>query len=61
MKEYNQLLLNLNAKQNFNSDDFREFWRTKVQFNYYTNKNIKNPLHTKNKRRDKTEISKIKI
>ena len=22
MKEYNQLLLNLNAKQNFNSDDF---------------------------------------
>ena len=22
MKEYNQLLLNLNGKQNFNSDDF---------------------------------------
>ena len=45
---------------NFNSDDFREFWRTKVQFNYYNNKNIKNPLHTKNKRRDKKTIDYLK-
>ena len=28
--------------QNFKPEDFREWWRTKIQFNYFAGKNGKN-------------------
>ncbi len=46
--------------QNFKPEDFREWWRTKIKFNYFTGKKGKNIKLIKNKRRDKKTIEYLK-
>ena len=42
--------------QNFKPEDFREWWRTKIQFNYFAGKNEKNIKLIKGKKRNKSTI-----
>ena len=42
--------------QNFKPADFREWWRTKINFNYFTSKDGKNIKFNINKKRGKNTI-----
>ena len=46
--------------QNFKPEDFREWWRTKIQFNYFAGKNGKNIKLIKGKKRNKSTIKYLK-
>jgi carbamoyltransferase len=46
--------------QNFKPEDFREWWRTKIQFNYFTDKNGKNIKLIKGKKRNQSTITYLK-
>ncbi len=42
--------------QNFKPSDFREWWRTKINFNYFSSKDGKNVKFNQRKKRDKNTI-----
>ncbi len=46
--------------QNFKPEDFREWWRNKIQFNYFTGKNGKNIKLIKGKKRNQSTIRYLK-
>ena len=46
--------------QNFKPEDFREWWTTKIKFNYFLGKNGRNIKFLKNKKRDKNTIKYLK-
>ncbi len=45
---------------NFKPNDFKEWWRTKIQFNYFKKKNNSKSKFLKNRKRDKITINYLK-
>ena len=59
-KYYNPYVQKIKIYENFKPNDWRNWWKTKINFNYFTGSKGKEVKFLKNKKRDKKTISYLK-